>query len=291
MNRFQQALAEKKILIADGATGTMLQRAGLPIGAAPERWVLENPAAVQELHQKYLEAGADLILTTTFGGTRIRLARENLGDQVSEINRRAAKLARAAAGEKALVAGDMGPTGQLLAPYGTLTAEEAEAAFAEQAQALVEGGVDLILIETMGSLEEIKAALAAVRKVTEVPVLASMSFDTRGRTMMGVKPETAALELATLADGIGANCGRTLTETLDAVQKMHAAAPQALLLAKPNAGLPHIEGGQAVYDVAPEVMGEYALKFIDSGVRIIGGCCGSTPEHIRAIATAIRSNQ
>jgi 5-methyltetrahydrofolate--homocysteine methyltransferase len=290
MSKFKTYLQEKSTLVADGATGTMLQRAGLAAGSAPELWNLENPDAIHALHQGYVDAGADMILTNTFGGSAIRLEREGLSEKASEINVAAAKLARDIAGDDVLVIGDIGPTGQMLAPLGTLTYEDAVATFAEQAAALAEGGVDAILIETMSDLNEVQAAVEGVRKVTDLPIIATMSFDTKGRTMMGVKPEKAAKTLTELGvDVIGANCGRTLTETLEAILKMREVLPDAVLMAKPNAGLPHTEDGSLVYDVTPDIMAEYALRFIEqAGVKIFGGCCGSTPEHINAIAKALK---
>lgn len=289
MSRLKERLALPGILIADGATGTMLQAAGLQPGAAPERWNLENPDAIRALHRGYVEAGADLILTNTFGGTRVRLRREGLHAQAAEVNQAAAVLAREVAGKDAIVLGDIGPTGEMLAPLGTLDREEAVVAFEEQAEALAAGGVDAILIETMSDLEEVKAAVEGARRACDLPLLVTMSFDTKGRTMMGIKPEVAARTLVELgADVIGANCGRTLSETLDAVLKMRATVPDAILMAKPNAGLPHAEDGALVYDVTPEVMAEYAVRFVqEAGVRIFGGCCGSGPAHIRAIAEAL----
>ncbi len=289
MTKFRDRLSQNGVLIADGATGTTLQQAGLPPGAAPERWNLENPDAIRALHRGYVEAGSDLILTNTFGGSRPRLEMEGLGDQVHEINLTAARLAREVAGDEVLVLGDIGPTGQLMEPLGTLTYDGAVSAFAEQAAALAEGGVDAILIETMSDLGEAKAAVEGARRVTELPILVTMSFDTHGRTMMGVKPVDAARELLALGvDVIGANCGRTLSENLEAIRQMREALPEATLMAKPNAGLPHMEGSESVYDVTPEVMADYGRKFADLNVKIFGGCCGSTRDHIRAVALALR---
>ncbi|HOT92247.1 MAG TPA: homocysteine S-methyltransferase family protein [Anaerolineae bacterium] len=290
MSKFTTLLNQKPVLVADGATGTMLQKAGLKPGAAPERWNLENAAAVRALYKAYIDAGADMILTNTFGGTPVRLERDGLREQVHAVNLAAARLAREVAGEQTLVIGDIGPTGQMLEPLGPLARSEAVAGFAAQAAALVEGGVDAILIETMSDLNEMTAAIEGVRQVTDLPILATMSFDTKGRTMMGVKPERAAQTLWGLGVAvIGANCGRTLTETLEAVLKMRATVPEAVLMAKPNAGLPHAEGGDLVYDVTPEIMAEYAQRFVnEAGVKIFGGCCGSTPEHIRAVAAVLK---
>lgn len=290
MIELRQRLTQPGILIADGATGTMLQRAGLPAGSAPERWNLENPAAVQALHKQYIAAGAHLILTNTFGGSRLRIEKWGEGQRTHEINLTAARLARQAADGRAYVLGDIGPTGQLLEPMGALTRDEAVAVFSEQAAALIEGGVDGILIETMADLNEAIAAVEGARQVTDRPILVTMSFDTHGRTMMGVEPAAAARQLWQLkVDVVGANCGRTLTETLEAIQRMRQALPEAILMAKPNAGLPHTAGGELVYDVTPQIMADYACRFAALGVKIFGGCCGSTPEHIRAVATALRA--
>ncbi len=283
------ALQQNTVLIADGATGTQLQKAGLPAGYPPELWNLENPAAIIAHHLSYLDAGSDIILTNTFGGNAIKLRSHNLEERTSEINTRAAELARKAAGSNQFVFGDVGPTGHLLSPLGDLSEEEAIAAFTEQISALVAGGVDAILIETMSSLEEAKAAIQAAKSITKLPILVTLSFDTRGRTMMGVKPAQAVKELWPMGiQLIGANCGRTLTETLSAIQEMKAALPEAVLMAKPNAGLPHLENEESVYDVSPETMAEYSLLFLNDGVKIFGGCCGSNPDHIRAVAQKLK---
>jgi 5-methyltetrahydrofolate--homocysteine methyltransferase len=290
MTNFRDRLFQNGILIADGATGTTLQKAGLPSGMAPERWNLENPDAIRALHRGYVEAGADLILTNTFGGSRLRLEMEELGDRVYEINVAAARLAREIAGDRVLVLGDMGPTGQLMEPMGTLTYDVALDVFAEQAGALADGGADAILIETMSDLNEAKAAVEGARRATDLPILVTMSFDTHGRTMMGVKPGDAARELWGMGvDAVGANCGRTLSENLEAIRQMREVLPEATLMAKPNAGLPRMEGSESVYDVTPEIMAEYAEKFAALGVKIFGGCCGSTPGHIKAASDALSS--
>lgn len=290
MSKFTEFLAGPGILVADGATGTQLQKAGLKPGASPERWNLENPEAVRALHRGYIEAGAGVVLTNTFGGTRFRLARHGLDGQVKEINTAAAQLAREVAGDSVFVFGDIGPSGELLKPLGKLTYEEAVAGFAEQAEGLLAGGVDAILVETLSDINEAKAAVEGIRRVSvEIPILVTFSFDSHGRTMMGIKPEKAAREIWALGvTAIGANCGRTLTETLTAIEQMRAAVPEAVLMAKPNAGLPHASGGDMVYDVTPEIMAEYAQKFAEQRVKVFGGCCGSAPEHIHAIAEAFK---
>ena len=289
MNKLRERLAQPGVLVADGATGTQLQKAGLPVGAPSELWVLENPEGVRALHRSYFSAGSDVVLTDTFGGSRLKLEKNGLGGQVKEINRTAAQLARAEAGEKGLVLGDMGPTGLLMDPLGPLSEEEAVQTYAEQAAALAEGGVDGIIIETMSDLNEAIAAVKGARQVTDLPIVVTMSYESHGRTMMGVKPAKAAKALYALGvDVIGANCGRTLSETLTAIEEIHLAAPAAVLMAKPNAGLPHADGSDTVYDVTPEVMAEYVQKFTDQGVKIMGACCGSNPDHIRAMAKTIK---
>jgi 5-methyltetrahydrofolate--homocysteine methyltransferase len=285
-------LAQERILLADGATGTMLQKAGLQVGTAPERWNLENPEAVFNHYMAYIEAGSDIILTNTFGGSSLRLERDGLAAETYKINVKAAELARKAAGTEVLVFGDIGPTGEILEPLGTLNKDIATQSFHEQAQALVEGGVDAILIETMSDLTEAKAAFHGVRQVSELPVIVSFSFDTRGRTMMGLKPQQAVQEIWPLGvTAVGANCGRSISETLSAIVEMKDAVPDSVLLAKPNAGLPKTDGSDLVYDISPEIMAEYALMFVEAGVKIFGGCCGSTPDHIRALSETLKDRR
>jgi 5-methyltetrahydrofolate--homocysteine methyltransferase len=289
MPDFLSRLANTKILIADGATGTQLHKAGLPMGTAPERWNLENPEAVKAHYKAYIDAGSDIILTNTFGGSSIRLERDGLKDECTKINQRAAELAREVAGDEIIVFGDIGPTGQLFEPMGPLKETEAVSAFAEQAGALATGGVDAFLIETMSDINEAKAALKGVKQVSDLPVIVSFSFDTHGRTMMGLKPSQAIKEIWPMGvTAVGANCGRTLSENLTAIEEMRQAVPEATLWAKPNAGLPH--GIDAVYDVTPDVMADYALQFVEAGVKIFGGCCGSNPDHIRAILEALEKS-
>ena len=283
-------LASGEVLLADGATGTLLQSLGMPPGQPPEVWVLDEPDRIRAFHRGYLRAGANIILTCTFGGTRFRLSGHGWADRVLEVNRQAAKLARAEAGDDAFVAGDMGPTGQLLAPLGTLTATEVADAYADQATGLVEGGVDFLLIETMSDLGEAKAAIEGIRRVTDLPIVCTFSFDTHGRTMMGLKPEAVAEQIGPLVEGVGANCGRDPAEFPAILRTMRSAAPHALLWAKPNAGLPRIEGDQTVYDATPAYMGQIATELCQAGAQVIGGCCGTTPEHIAVMAKSL-SNQ
>ena len=283
-------LKSGSVIVADGAMGTMLQEVGLPTGASPEGWLMENPDPVRGVHRAYVEAGADLILTCTFGGTRARLERPGLADHVAEVNQRAAEIAREAAAGDAYVAGDIGPMGEFLAPMGKITYEQAVEMFAEQAAALAAAGVDVFYIETMSDLNEARAAVAGAQQVEAgIPIFATFSFDSHGRTNMGVSPEQAAEALLALGvDAFGANCGATLEMTEEAAAKMHEAAPHVPIIVKPNAGRPHMVGREAVYDATPEDMAKYACSFVALGARIVGGCCGSTPAHIAAIAAAVK---
>ena len=292
--QFHELLQGSGPLVADGGMGTMLFALGLAQGAAPERWNLDQPDNIRSVHRGYIEAGAQIILTNTFGGSHPRLARHDLEARCAELNAAAARLARAeadAAAHPVVVAGSIGPTGEFFTPMGALTAESAQAAFAEQAAALAEGGVDVFWIETMSDLQEIEAALAACRQAAPaVPVVTTMTFDTKGRTMMGVRPEQAAaamVELGVVAGG--ANCGNGPQEIEEVIAKMHAAQPDLLLVAKSNAGRPRLEGGRAVYDATPADMAAYAQRVRAAGARIIGACCGSTPAHIAAIAGALQA--
>ena len=290
MNDLLGRLRDGPVLVADGAMGTFLQEAGLPPRTPGEAWVLERPEVIAQVHRAYVEAGAELILTATFGGTRARLRRAGLADRVAEISRQAVQLARDAAGARAFVAGDIGPLGELLAPLGRRTYKEAVDLFGEQAVALAEAGADVLYIETMSSLDEVRAAVEGARKAApDLPITVTLSFDFMGPTNMGVRPEQAAEALMDLnVTAFGANCGASLEMTEEAVRKMHQVAPEAPLIAKPNAGLPRMVGDEEVYDATPEVLAEYARRFVDLGARVVGGCCGSTPAHIQAIARAVR---
>jgi 5-methyltetrahydrofolate--homocysteine methyltransferase len=256
-------------------------------------WSVAHPDRVRAVHRGYLDAGSEIILTNTFGGSRFRLAMHNLQGQVAHLNRTAAVILRAevdAAGTGALVAGDIGPSGEILAPLGTLEYADAVTGFAEQAAALVGGGVDVIWIETMSALEEMHAAIEGVRQVSpDIPLITTMTFDTRGRTMMGVTPEQAHKALSEWgAAAIGGNCGNGSDELLAVVKKMHAvASPDAVLVAKSNAGMPKLVNGKAAYQCEPQEMAGYSQQVREAGARIIGGCCGSTPAHLKAMAEAL----
>jgi 5-methyltetrahydrofolate--homocysteine methyltransferase len=235
-------------------------------------------------------AGSDIILTCTFGATRMRLQGAKHCEEVSLINQRAAELAcEAASATGALVAGSMGPLGKLLKPYGPVTAEEARSAFTEQAGALARGGVDFFLIETHFAFEEATAAFEAARAVSDLPIVVSFSYDRGTRTMMGTKPAEVAKRYKEMGAAlVGANCGTTLENMEKVIGEYAAAEPGLALWVKPNAGLPRMENGQAVYDVNPERMAEFATRYVALGARVVGGCCGSTPEHVAAIAAAVQ---
>jgi 5-methyltetrahydrofolate--homocysteine methyltransferase len=293
MNKFLERLNAGEVLVADGATGTNLQIMGLKAGTPPEDLVMDNPDILLELANQFVAAGSDIILTCTFGGTRLRMKDSKYVDRAPEVNKRAVELARKAASKRegVLVAGSLGPTGALMVPYGPLTPEDARATYAEQAKALAEGGVDLLLIETMFALEEATPAFEGARSATDLPIVVSFSYDRGVRTMMGVKTSQVMKTYTDLgAVAIGANCGTTLANMEKIVAEYGAAKAGFPLWIKPNAGLPHMdaETNRALYDVTPEMMGEYAKKYVSMGARIVGGCCGSTPEHVAAIAKAIK---
>ena len=286
-----QRLASDEVMIADGATGTMLLDAGLPTGMPGEAWVLERPEAIMDLHRAYVEAGSQLILTCTFGGTTARLKAAGLEVRVAEVNRRAAELARQVAGDALYVGGDIGPTGEMMPPIGSLTYESALEQFAQQAQALAAGGADCIYIETMSDLNEAKAAVEGAQQACDLPIFCTFSFDSHGYTNMGISPTKAAQAMAALGvSAFGANCGHAPEEVLDILPQMREAAPddQAIaLIAKPNAGVPRLIKRQVVYDGTPERMAELSRRYVELGARIIGTCCGSSPEHIAAIREAV----
>ena len=294
MNKFLERLNGGEILVADGATGSNLQKMGLKAGRPPEDLIIDDPDTILKLASSFVQAGSDIILTCTFGGTRIRMKDSKYQNRAPEVNLRAVELARKAASarEGVLVAGSLGPVGALIKPYGPLEAEEVKATFAEQARALAEGGVDLLLIETMFSLEEATAAFKGARSVSDLPIVVSFSYDRGTRTMMGVRPKDVIKKYSELgAILVGANCGTTL-ENMEAVVKEYAASvPNFPLWVKPNAGVPRmdIETEQGVYDVSPEDMGTYAKKYVELGARVVGGCCGNTPEHVAAIAQAVKN--
>ncbi|GAB4505744.1 MAG: hypothetical protein Fur0043_27420 [Anaerolineales bacterium] len=293
MNKFLERLNAGEILVADGATGTNLQKMGIKPGTPPEDLVMDDPDTVLHLAAAFVQAGADIILTCTFGGTRLRMKDSKYAARAPEVNQRAAELARQAASSRTrvLVAGSMGPTGALMKPFGPLTPEEVVAAYAEQAKALAEGGVDLLLIETMFAFEEADAAFQGARSVTDLPIVVSFSYDRGMATMMGVRPKKVVTKYQEMGAAlVGANCGTTLENMEKVISEYAETAPGFPLWAKPNAGLPRMdaETNRAVYDVTPQQMGEYAKKYIALGARVVGGCCGSSPEHVAGIVQAVK---
>ena len=293
MNKFLERFSAGEILVADGATGSNLQKMGLKPGRPPEDLIIDDPEIISKLASSFVEAGSDIILTCTFGGTRMRMKDSKYQDRTPEVNMRAAEIARKAASARTdvLVAGSMGPVGALIKPYGPLEAEEVKATFAEQAKALAEGGVDFLLIETMFAFEETDAAFEGARAVTDLPVVVSFSYDRGTRSMMGVKPKDVIKRYSALgAMMVGANCGTTL-ENMEAVVREYAATlPGFPLWVKPNAGVPRmdIETEQGIYDMSPEDMATYAQKYVELGAKVVGGCCGNTPEHVAAIVKAVK---
>ncbi|MBU6148515.1 MAG: homocysteine S-methyltransferase family protein [Actinomycetales bacterium] len=296
MGTLLELLRSSDVVVGDGAMGTMLQTSGLDDGGAPELWNVDHPDRVGAILEAYAAAGSQLLTTNTFGGTRPRLLMHDLQDRVHELNRAGAQVARAVADRHpgVFVLGDVGPSGDLMEPMGTLTMDSAVELFAEQIAGLVEGGVDAILIETMSDLMEVEAAVRAAQEAAPgLPIIATMSFDTNLRTMMGVKPAAAVSTLGALGVlAVGANCGRGTDEMrIIAAEMVQARADggqsDLLLITQSNAGLPRLRGDEFVYDGTPEELAAFAVEMRAAGVDIIGACCGSTPEHIRAIRTAL----
>jgi 5-methyltetrahydrofolate--homocysteine methyltransferase len=289
---FLARLAEGEVLVADGATGTNLQKRGLPVGAAAELWVLENPSAVLDLGKDFVAAGSQVLLTCTFGATRLRLEASGLGDQFDFINRQAVDLARQAIGQQAVfLAGSIGPLGHMLEPFGDVAVDDAEKTFEDQAQVLVDAGVDLIVVETQFDINEAQAAVRAVRKVSrDLPLVCSFSYDRGKRTMMGVSPAAMAEAMAGLdVDVFGINCGRSLAENLDNLQQLRSVTDKPLWF-KPNAGMPEMDNdGKPTYSVSPQEMGALVPHWLEAGAQVVGGCCGTSPEHLAEIARAARS--
>jgi len=289
VNRVIEELLARAPVITDGAWGTQLQARGLPIGACPDPWNIEQADKVEEVARAYAAAGSQIILTNTFGGTRICLARYGYGEQTAEINRAGAAISRRAAGDKALVFASIGPTGEMLA-MGDVSAQDVAAAFEEQAAALAEGGAQGIVIETMSDIEEATLAVAAAKK-TGLPVVACMAYGSGkdgDRTMMGVAPEKAAAALETAgADVIGANCGPSATIMRGICARLKAATDLPIWM-KPNAGAPQLIDGKAVSPMTADEFVQESRAMIEAGASFIGGCCGSSPEFIRALAQSLR---
>jgi 5-methyltetrahydrofolate--homocysteine methyltransferase len=297
MSKWRDRLNSRKLLVVDGAWGTQLTHRGLPVGQAPEVWNLQRTDDVRAIAAAYADAGADIVLTNTFGGNRFKLEKSGLTGKLEDVNRAGVELSKEGAGDRALVFASIGPTGEFIAPLGTVTEEQMVAAFAEQAKALVAAGADGIVIETMAALNEIEAAMRAVKDISDLPVVASMTFDKGAAgyaTIMGVTPEQAAVELtAAGADIVGANCGSGIQDMVDSIAAMHAATDRPLW-AKPNAGLPELVEGRTVFREAPEDMVSRLANLVEAGAHHVGGCCGTTPEHIalfKMCADNLRSTQ
>ena len=289
---FLERIAAGEVLVSDGATGTNLQQKGLPVGAAAELWVLQNPHAIRALNLAFIQSGSDILLTCTFSATRRRLKAMGLEAHFEEINCTAVEISRkAASAHEVLVAGSIGPLGELLEPLGEMTVEEAEANFREQAELLCRGGVDLIVVETQFDLNEARAALRAVRTVDPaIPLVCSFSYDRGVRTMIGVKPEDMAAEIGAMdVDLLGINCGRSLEDNLEVLTRLRTATEKPLWF-KPNAGLPEVDqDGKAIYAVTPSEMSVLVPSWVTAGAQVIGGCCGTSPEHLAAIALEIHA--
>ena len=292
---FQQIINDKGYVLADGAMGTGLMTLGMKRGEVAESWNVDHPDRISSIHDDFIEAGADLILTNSFGGTEIILGRHELGDQADAYNEAAAKLARHSASQAdrpIVVCGSMGPTGQLIKPLGKLTVEEAEEAYTAQAAALAQGGVDYLWVETMSSVDEMTAAMKVAAK-TGLPYVATMSFDAKGRTMMGTTPEAAlkaAQEVEPKPIAFGANCGANPRQMIDVILEFKKVVGEDdLIIAKGNCGKPQLGEDGFSYDGTPEVMADYACLVRDIGAHIIGGCCGTSADHLRAIGEALAS--
>ena len=291
-NPLAALIAEKGVLLADGATGTNLFAMGLESGDAPELWNIEAPEKIVALHQGFVDAGSDIILTNSFGGTRHRLKLHHAQDRVHELNKAAAEIARKvadAAPRKVIVAGSVGPTGELLVPLGALTFDDAVEAFREQIAGLKAGGADVIWIETMSAPDEMRAAAEAA-SAEDMPYTCTASFDTAGKSMMGLHPKNIAHVFDPVAEkpaAVGANCGVGASDILSSLIDMREGAADATIIVKGNCGIPEFQGENIVYSGTPELMADYVRLAIDGGAQIIGGCCGTSFEHLKAMRAAL----
>jgi 5-methyltetrahydrofolate--homocysteine methyltransferase len=275
------------IVVLDGATGTELQKKGLPAGECPEQWCLNNPQVIKDVHSSYADAGAQIVYSCTFGANRFKLQQYGISEDVRRINSKLVSLAKQACGKKTLVAGDIGPTGLFIEPFGPLSFEEAVDAFKEQVRGLIDGGCDLIVIETMIDIQEARAALIAVKEIKDIFTIVSMTYEKDGHTLGGTDPIAALITLQSLgADAVGCNCSTGPEKMLEfiAAMKPYATVP---LVAKPNAGMPRLEGGKTVFDMDAKTFASYGRKLAAAGANMIGGCCGTTPVHISKLAKAV----
>jgi 5-methyltetrahydrofolate--homocysteine methyltransferase len=282
-----KGLLARKIVVLDGAMGTELQKMGMPGGVCPEQWCLDNPQNIRELYSSYQKAGAQIVYTCTFGANRFKLKQHDIKESSYQINNELASLAKLAVGKKTLVAGDIGPTGLFIEPFGTLTFEEAVDAFKEQARGLIDGGCDLIVIETMIDIQEARAALLAVKEIKDIFTIVSMTYEKDGHTLNGTDPVTALITLQSLgANAVGCNCSTGPEKMVDfiAAMKPYATVP---LVAKPNAGGPRLEGGETIFEMDAKPFASFGRNLAKAGANMLGGCCGTTPVHIRELARAI----
>ena len=295
MDSLTELLDANGFLVTDGAMGTQLFAAGLMAGDPPEVWNLEHPDRIRAIHQSYVDAGSDIILTNSFGGNRHRLKLHSMEGQVHPLNAAAAAIGRDvadSADRRVLVAGSMGPTGELIRPLGELSTDEAQVAFAEQAAGLADGGADILWMETMSALAEVEAGVLGARSASDLPIVVTLSFDTAGRTMMGLTGEDAGARLAELGlAGIGANCGANLADTEAAVAAIRSVCGDIPVVSRANAGIPVWKGAELEYDGTPEILAAHANRLRAAGISIIGACCGSDPSHISMIRAVLDGNQ
>ena len=278
------------VLVADGATGTNLIAKGLPSGLTAKSWVMDQPERITQLHQDFITAGADIILTSSFSASSIRLKASSLDGKSDLVNHKAVELAHESVGNgQVYVAGSLGPLGQLLKPYGPVSVDEAKSAYAAQAHALTEAGADLLVLETQFDMSEVLSAIEGIRQVSGLPLVVSFSYDRGRRTMMGISPTQVAERLEALpVDAIGINCGRSLDENLQNLIELRSLTTKPIWF-KPNAGLPHLDSsGNTVYDITPNAMGALVQSWLDAGAQVVGGCCGTTPEHLTEISSHVK---
>ena len=285
-----RSLLKREIIVLDGATGTELQKKGLPVGVCPELWCLENPKIIKEIHAAYQQAGAQIVYSCTFGANRFKLAQYGVKETAYQINRDIVHLTRQSVGKKVLIAGDIGPTGLFIEPFGPLGFEEAVAAYKEQVRGLIDGGCDLIVIETMIDIQETRAALLAVKETQNIFTIVCMTYEKDGHTLNGTDPVSALITLQSLgADAVGCNCSTGPEKMCEfiALMKPYAKVP---LVAKPNAGVPRLENGKTVFDMDAPIFGSFGRKLAEAGANMIGGCCGTTPLHIQDLAKALKGS-